>query len=250
MSEPHPAERYLGLLIAGDADAVVSSFAAHPVVEDPRAGRVEGADAVAQFMTSTAAWLADKSAAVTHVRTTKAGRRTVAEQILQVGDIELPVAVVALDEDAGTTALHVYHTMWPFNRVHTVRPHFVEPEPDAQHSDVVKQFAMALGGGDIDAALALFEADMYMREASGPPYVHWGASSLRAYFQGLFDGGAPTIQKNTVTDDGRCACMEFSAIGWGGQPWPPERHQAGLAVYERGDPGRLRAIRIYDDIKF
>jgi hypothetical protein len=47
-----------------------------------------------------------------------------------------------------------------------------------------------------------------------------------------------------VTDDGRVCALEYNVVAWGGTPMPP---QAGIAVYLRGDSGRLAAARIYDD---
>lgn len=244
------SERYLELLLAGDVDGIAGLFGGEPLIEDPREGRVAGRAGVEALVASTESWLAGRDPSVQHLRTTRGERRTVSEHVLHAGAIELPVGVVAVPGDGGVAELHVYHTMWPFNGGHTVRPHFVEPDPGAELRDVIAQFAKCLGSGDVDGAQRLFEADLYMREASGPPYVHWGSRDVRGYFEGLFAGGALGIQKNTVTDDGRCACMEFTVVGWGGERWPAERHQAGLSVYERGDAGRLRAIRIYDDVAF
>ena len=47
-----------------------------------------------------------------------------------------------------------------------------------------------------------------------------------------------------MTDDGRACALEYNVVAWGRTTLPP---QAGLAVYVRGERGRLAAARIYDD---
>ena len=67
----------------------------------------------------------------------------------------------------------------------------------------------------------------------------------------MFHNGAPMLREDTITDDGRCAIMEFTVIGWNGKEWDdPSKYHAGLACYERSNEGLMRAIRIYDDVDF
>ena len=47
-----------------------------------------------------------------------------------------------------------------------------------------------------------------------------------------------------MLDDGRACALEYNVVSWGGTELPPE---AGIAVYVRGDSGKLSAARIYDD---
>ena len=47
-----------------------------------------------------------------------------------------------------------------------------------------------------------------------------------------------------MTDDARACALEYNVVAWGRTTLPP---QAGLAVYVRGDSGKLAAARIYDD---
>jgi hypothetical protein len=255
-----PTESYLPLLVAGDADGVLALFGNNePVVDDPRAGRVTGVEGVRRFVAEATAFWAEGSTTVLHLRTTKSEVRTVSEDILSYqkedwhnGVLELPVAVVAsVDAGQAITALHVYFTNWPFNRRHSIRRAFVSPESEVHHTDIVARYVEeGLMTGDVAAVLNTQDADLYFREPSGPPYVHWGRADVDKFYQGLFAGGAAILRPNTLTDDGRCSIMEFSVLGWKGEQWPEEKHQAGLAVYERGESGLLRAIRLYDDVEF
>ena len=49
----------------------------------------------------------------------------------------------------------------------------------------------------------------------------------------------------TLIDDGRACALEYNVVRWGETELQPE---AGIAVYVRGENGRLAAARIYDDV--
>jgi hypothetical protein len=84
-----------------------------------------------------------------------------------------------------------------------------------------------------------------MREPAGEAYVHRGAAELRALFEHFFsNGGGIGLEHCAVTDDGRSCALEYNVVAWGATELPPE---AGIAVYVRGDSGRLSAARVYDD---
>ena len=84
-----------------------------------------------------------------------------------------------------------------------------------------------------------------MREPAGGAYVHRGTDELRALYALFFsNGGGIPLEHCTVTDDGRACALEYNVVAWGRTELPPE---AGIAVYVRGDSGRLAAARVYDD---
>jgi hypothetical protein len=58
------------------------------------------------------------------------------------------------------------------------------------------------------------------------------------------NGGGVSLEHCAVTDDGRSCALEYNLVRWGRAELAPE---AGLAVYVRGDTGRLASARIYDD---
>jgi hypothetical protein len=109
----------------------------------------------------------------------------------------------------------------------------------------VGEYQRALAAGDIDAIVAVFEPDGYAREPAGGRYIHSGQDGLGAFYERMFsnDGGIP-LELCVLVDDGRACALEYNVVRWGKTELPPE---AGVAVYVRGESGKLAAARIYDD---
>jgi hypothetical protein len=243
-------EAYLGRLIAGDRAAIGGAFSDAPAIDDPFAGPVRGAAALDAFVGERHAWLAARAARLTPGPITHAAGRTVVEATLhlrhQGRDLDLPIAVVGEDAPAGQVrALRVYHSFWPLEGHHRLRPPLLPRDPEARVAGSVADYQRALAAGDVDAIVATFEPDGYFREPSGGPYVHRGHPELRRFMAQILSAGGIGIDHATVTDDGRTCAIEFNAVRFGKRALTP---QAGLAVYERGPTGRLRAARIYDDV--
>jgi hypothetical protein len=244
---------YLDLLNEGDGGRIAGAFAGEPAIDDPAAGAVRGGAAVLRFVAERHAWLAARGARVVPGRITQAGGRTVVEAVLRLRqggqggrDVDLPIAVVGEDAPGGRArALRVYHSFWPLEGHHRVRPPLLPRDPNARVAGAVADYQRALAAGDVDAIVATFEPDGYFREPSGEPWVHRGHAELRKFMTQILGAGGIGIEHATVTDDGTICAIEFNAVRFGSRAITP---QAGLAVYERGLTGRLRAARIYDDV--
>jgi hypothetical protein len=244
-------EAYLARLLAGDRAAIDAAFHGLPQIDDPFVGAVRGAEALEQFVAERHAWLAGRAARLTPGPVTFASGRTVVEATLRLHhggrDIDLPIAVVG-EEDARTGALRslrVYHSFWPLEGAHRVRPPLLPGDPNAQVAGAVADYQRALAAGDVDAIVATFEPEGYFREPSGEPYVHRGKAALHTFMTQILGAGGIGIEHATITDDGVTCAIEFNAVRFGKHPLTP---QAGLAVYQRGPTGRLHAARIYDDV--
>jgi hypothetical protein len=99
----------------------------------------------------------------------------------------------------------------------------------------------------VDSIVSTFEPDGYAREPAGGEYIHSGLDGLRAFYNRLFsDGGGIPLEHCAVVDDGEACALEYNVVRWGQTELPP---QAGLAVYVRGESGKLAAARIYDDVE-
>ena len=241
-------------IMADEPNALVRSFAAQPVLDDPRVGYVEGARRLRAFVNGTAEWLRERDAVVENVALTRTPTRTVEEVVLHLlADdggvrVELPVAIVS-DRNPERTlkAIRVYHSMWPLTGEHRLRSPLLPADPGLQAEGTPGDYQRALAEGDLQAIVGTFETDGYAREPSGGAYLHRGAEGLRELYAHLFaNGGGIGLEHCTLTDDGVRCTIEYNCVRWGVTDIPP---QAGVAVYERGGGRLLAAARIYDDVQ-
>ncbi len=237
-------------LVTGEIDALVESFSGVPEIHHPVRGRIRGERAFRGFVDDMTSWLNARNVDVEHVNFLITHRRGVEEVVLHLdgdrGRIGLPLALAAdRDEDERIVELRLYFSTWPLNGRHANRPPLLQPDPGLRTPGVVGEYHRALATGDADAILAAFEPDGSLREPAGDAYVHRGTDELRAVYERFFsnDGGI-ALEHCAVTDDGRACALEYNVVGWGRTALPPE---AGIAVYVRGDSGKLAAARVYDD---
>ena len=255
--EEHRRERleavpFFDGLMTGEIDALIGSFANEPEAHHPVRGRIKGASAFARYVTDMTAWMAERNVSVEDVGFIAAPTRGVEEFVLHLdgdtGRLELPLAVAAdLDQDARMIELRMYFSGWPLTGGHHVRPPLLSLDPDLHEADVVGQYQRALAAGDVETAVAAFEPDGYVREPAGGAYTHRGTDQLRGLYELFFaNGGGIALEHCAMTDDGRACALEYNVLAWGRTELPP---QAGIAVYVRGDSGKLAAARIYDDVE-
>lgn len=238
-------------LMTGELDALIGSFAGQPELHHPLRGRIKGARAFEAFVTELNAWFRRRNVSVEEVDGVASQRHGFDEVILQVdgriGRVGLPVATVADKRfDRRIKELRMYYSSWPLVGRHANRPPLLQRDPELRESDVVAEYQDALAVGDVEAVVAAFEPDGYAREPAGGQYIHTGHDGLRAFYEQLFsNGGGIPLEHCAVIDDARACALEYNVVRWGKTDLPP---QAGLAVYVRGQSGKLVAARIYDDI--
>lgn len=246
----HPVESYLPALVSGDTATADNLFAGDPNVNEPLIGSVTGVQAFATYLAERHTWFSDRSARLEPIRTTHTAQRAVAEWLVHLQldgqSVELPIAVVGDNAPNGkVSVLRLYHSLWPLLAAHQVRPAILQRDPAAHETDIVAEYQHALDSGNIDAIVNTFEPEGYFREPAGGPWIYRGHDKLRAFMTELLTHGGIGLEHCTVTDDGVACALEFNAVKFGTQPLIP---QAGVAVYERGASGKLRAARIYDDV--
>jgi hypothetical protein len=226
------------------------SFAPGARISHPPTDESEGRAGREDYFAATRAWLAGQDAAWAPLATTAGDQRIVHEGVLALrragGRVELPVALVADVAGGRITWLRIYHSMWPLEGKHTVRPPLLSESHGLMLSGAVAMYQDSLARGDLEGILAAFGPQAYAREPSGGPYVYRGPDGLRKFYAALFaEPGGIGLEHCTVTDDGVRTAIEYNAVRWGRTRLPP---QAGVAVYERGADGLLAAARIYDDV--
>jgi hypothetical protein len=226
-------------LMSGELDALVGSFAGEPEVHHPVRGRIKGARAFADYVTDSAAWIAERNVEVEEVQRVITEPRGFEEVVLHfdgdAGRISVPLALVAdhrsedrLDE------VRLYFSRWALTGRHETRPPLLQHDPDLRAADVVAEHQQALAAGDVDAIVATFGPDGYVREPAGG--THQGRDALRAFYAGR----RFTPEPCALVDDGRSCALEYN-VERGGVP------QAGVAVFVREPGARLAAARLYDD---
>ena len=241
---------YFDGLMTGELDALLGSFAGEPELHHPVRGRIKGARAFTRFVTETRAWFAQRDVSVEDVNFIMAPGHGVEEVIVHLdgdnGRVDLPLALAAeRAEDQHIIELRIYFSTWPLTGRHANRPPLLQPDPELHEADVVGEYQRALAAGDVEAVLAAFEPDGYMREPAGADYVHRGTDELRALYELFFsNGGGIPLEHCAAVDDGRSCALEYNVVTWGRTVLPPE---AGIAVYVRGESGRLSTARVYDD---
>jgi hypothetical protein len=238
-------------LLTGEFDALVGSFAGEPELHHPVRGRIRGVRAFRDYVIDTNAWLNERNCSIDDGEHIHIDGHGLGEAVLHLdgdtGRIALPVAVVGdRRADGRLTELRVYYSGWPLTGRHRNRPPLLQPNPEVRESGVVADYQRALAAGDVDAIVALFESDGYAREPAGGQCVHTGIDRLRAFYEHLFsNGGGIPLEHCVVIDDKRVCALEYNVVRWGKTDLLPE---AGVAVYVRGQTGKLAAARIYDDV--
>jgi SnoaL-like domain len=243
---------YFQGLLAGELGALLGSFAGEPEIHYPVRGRVKGVRAFESYVGRTIEWITGRNGTLENVELTVTPRRSVEEVIVRLdGDdgnrIEVPTAIaVERDDNGRLREMRVYYSNWPMTAGHAIRPPMLQPDPEVHEGDIVGEYQRALAAGDVEGVVAAFESDAYVREPAGSQHVHRGTDDLRALFTQFFsNGGGIPLEHCAVTDDGRACAVEYNVVAWGRTKLPP---QAGIAVYVRGDGGKLAAARIYDDV--
>ncbi len=236
--------------MTGETGALIESFAGEPELHHPVRGRIKGARAFEAFVAETNHWLAQQNVSVEDVERVVTDPRGFEEVVLHLdgkdGRVDLPVAVVADRLPDGLVGeVRIYFSGWPLNGRHANRPPLLQPDPELREPGIVAEYQRALAAGDLEAIVSAFEPGGYAREPAGGEHIHRGPEGLRAFYEHLFsnDGGIP-LEHCSVTDDGRACALEYNVVRWGKTELPPE---AGMAVYVRGESGKLAAARIYDD---
>jgi hypothetical protein len=238
---------YLPALLDGSIDALVKRLGGRATVDDPVFGRASGLPALERYLKDASKWLADHGAAFTRLHFTTGADRDVTEGRLAIRvdsrPVEIPIAVVAERRRSREVEVRLYYPTHAIKGTHAVRSPLVGEDKELVLPAPIHEHVQGLGKADVTAVVDTFETEGAVREAGGAE--HAKKSDLRAFYEKLFGTGGIEVVMGGVADDGRTCALEFTLVKFRGKTVPP---QAGLTVYERGDSGLLRSVRIYDDL--
>lgn len=243
---------YFDGFLAGEPDAMVESFAGEPLLYDPVRGRIKGVRAFKAFAAHVSEWLVRRAASVESVHRLGLAGGGFEEVILHLdgedGRVALPFATVTDREaDGRIDEVRIYYSNRPLTGRRAHRPPLLQPDVELRGPDVVAEHQRALAAGDVDAIVGAFEEDGYAREPAGADRLYRGRDGLRAFYERMFSyGGGIALEHCRIVGDGRTSALEYNLVGWGRAQLLP---QPGLAVYVRGQSGRLAAVRAYDDVE-
>ena len=216
-------------------------------VDDPMFGRTTGLPALDGLLKQVHEWLVKTSAVYTRGHFTTGIDRDVTEGRLALNvdgnAVDLPVAVVAERRRSREVELRVYYATRPVTGKSAPRPALLTHKNDLVLPPLVVDHLDSMKKGRIDQVLACFEADAVVTDPFGIARANVGGG-LRAYYEKLLAGGWD-VHRGGAADDGRTCAVEVSLTKSACKDISP---QAGLMVYEKGDSGLIRAIRVYDDL--
>jgi hypothetical protein len=247
---------YFPALIARETRALERRLGDRATLDEPLFGRASGADSLGRRLGEIATWLADHRASFERSGFVMGSDRDVTEGSLALTvagrTVDLPVAVVAERRRERAVELRVYHSTHAIRVDVAGRQPLLDPDEESAVPPPVAAYIDALARGDLEAVVSSFEDGTALRDGRGRSYVkHEAGGTLRAYYEeGLVDAGKGSrggtrLVTNARADDGRTCALEYTVVCVRGDAVPP---RPGLAVFERGESGLLRALRVYEDV--
>jgi hypothetical protein len=240
---------YLGALASSQPEQLCRRLGDRATVDDPIFGRTSGMPALARWLEEASTWLSKREAVFDRFAFTTGADRDVSEGALSLTfegrRVSVPVAVVCERRKEREVELRVYYSVKPIKGMHAVRSPLLPQDDEAAVPPPVVAHLEALAKGDVKALVESFEPNGTLRDPQGSTYAREDGT-LKAFYEKLFAGG-PGIEvlKGARADDGRTCALEYTVVRVRGKTVPP---QAGLGVYERGESGLLRAVRVYEDV--
>lgn len=195
-----------------------------------------GATTTAAFEQGSRLWPGDRWSDVRLVHTLTAGQRRLEEYYFVPDDSTvpyLPVAFMFETDDEGQSHVRVHSDHHLVEDRAPILPVREGIHPWSDEDDVLYAYFRALNQNRLDDVLSLFEADGYFRHSNGETFV--GRDELRRDFVKMLGANGINLKYCQFTDDGKtCAAEVYMPSG-----------RPAIAVYERGRPGYLHAVRIY-----
>jgi hypothetical protein len=245
----------MSALLAMQCEQLARRLGERATVDDPIFGRATGMPTLERYLREVADWLSKHSAAFTKVAFTQGSDRDVTEGTLALSfdgrRVSVPVAVVAERRKEREVEVRLYYSTDPIHGTRAVRAPLLPQNEKVAVPPPVAAHLEALARGDVDAIVSSFQPGASVRDAAGVTHTRTDSGgALRAYYEKLLrahTGGVARagveLLKGARADDGSTCALEYTIVRVHGKDVSP---RAGLAVYERGESGLLRALRVYE----
>lgn len=241
-------KEYLTVLKKEDIDALSSLLNNRSTMYTPLDGLISGRMKIKNYIMNQKDWLNTKNARVEIFNLIDAKNRIIIELSIfyDKGEkkIELPFVAVLDIENNFIINIRIYHSSWPITGKHISIKPILKPDTNLEVPDIIIEYMKGIKNADKDHVLSLFEVDAYVQEPSGSKYRHLGESGRNEFYSFALDKGGIPLKHCTATFDGRHFAVEYVFDEWGNKKFEP---QAGIAIYEIGESGKIAAVRIYDD---
>ncbi|HZU84532.1 MAG TPA: hypothetical protein VE987_16495 [Polyangiaceae bacterium] len=243
------SEVYLPALVSSQAELLLRRLGDRATVDDPLFGRAVGMPALARYLDEAASWLAQRRATFETVMFTTGSDRDVTEGILGLTvdgrPVRVPVAVVAERRPEREVEVRLYYTTRAVRPSSPPRAQLVPRDDELTVPPPVAAHLQALARGDLDAVMASFEGGATLRDPAGQTHAKQGqGGALRSFYEKVLGSHGIEVLKGARADDGRTCALEYTIPRVNGEL---VAQQPALAVYERGESGLLRALRLYHD---
>lgn len=245
------SEVYFPALVAAQSEALAHRLGKRATVDDPFFGRSSGLSELRRDLAEMSSWLTSRDAAFECFGFVTGSDRDVTEGTLTLSitgeRVRIPVGLVAERRRERAVELRAYYaierlreTPNPRRETLSTSDVTVVPPPVAAHID-------ACARGDVNGAIASFELGGTVRDARGVTHakVEPSGGPLAGYYERLLADGGIQLVANARADDGRTCALEYTVVRLRGRDVAP---RPGLAVYDRGESGLLRTVRVYDDV--
>ncbi|NTF98025.1 hypothetical protein G6L52_32500 [Agrobacterium rhizogenes] len=213
-----------------DGRELVAALRLQQSIDDPFLGKV----GPAAFEAGSILWPGERWSSVERVFVTEANGRRLEEYRYTPAAGDRGVLPVAFMFDlTGKKQVIVYSDHHLVDDRGPTLPKVADIHPWRAEDDVLFTYFRALNGNRLEEVLDQFETDAYFRHSNDETFR--GREELRTDFTKMMGSTGIRIDYCRFTDDGTtCAAEAYMPSG-----------RPAVAVYERGRPGKLKAIRIY-----
>jgi hypothetical protein len=230
------ADVYVPALVSGQLEALSKRLGNRATIDDPLHGRASSLGSIDPLLAKTADLFAQRQASYRHVGSTTGVDRDTSEGMLTTPSGDIPVLVVAERRRLREIELRLYYTADDGSSHRKTRPPLFVAGGRAPLPQLVAHVVEALRRGAVERVLAAFEEGSRFVDAAGR--MHGKKDGKMNAFLARIGGRLDVVTGGTA-DDGRTCCVEIGVTR-------PERDaEAGAMVFERGDSGLLRELRLY-----